>query len=86
MESQDATTDFLFEWFGKYAQLERILSDKGPLFFAELVKAFLKRFGLKITIGSPYHPYRTRKVERTVQFVITIISKLSYSLISEWDL
>lgn len=48
MESQDATTDFLFEWFGKYGQLERILSDKGPLFFAELVKAFLKRFGLKI--------------------------------------
>jgi hypothetical protein len=76
---------FLFDWISQYGVPERVISDRGPHFDNALVTGFLQNYDLKLTIGTPYHPHRTGQVERTVQSVRNIVSKMAHSLGEHWD-
>ncbi|CAO3683068.1 unnamed protein product [Umbelopsis ramanniana] len=43
----------------------------------------LARYGLKLTIETPYHPHRTGQVERTVQTVRGVINKIAVSVLAK---
>ncbi|KAG1128359.1 hypothetical protein G6F37_013601 [Rhizopus arrhizus] len=56
-QTASTTGVFLYEWICRLGMPARILSDNGPHFNAQELKAFmLHAYGLEITMGAAYHP------------------------------
>jgi len=46
---------------------ERVISDRGPQFAAELTKELNKMLGIETKLSIVYHPQTDRQIERTIQ-------------------
>ena len=63
---------------------QRILSDNGAAFTAELIKELCDRFGIERSITTPYHPMGNGLVERSHQTLRRMIGKLSDPQKNNW--
>lgn len=84
-EDAENTVIFIFEGISQYGIPKRIISDCGSHFDNQVLAIFLRRYGLKLFIGTPFYPKRTGQVERTVQSVRKIVQKMALSLGLHWD-
>jgi Integrase zinc binding domain len=84
-EDVDNALVFLFDWIYHYGLPDKIISDRGPHFDNSVMSEFWGRYGLNLTIGTPYHPHRTGQVERTVRIVRNVIEKMAHHSGLHWD-
>lgn len=86
VEDQDAKVLFLFEWILRHGIPNRVLTDRDPHFDAQFVASFLAKFGIVSSIGTSDHPHRTGLVQRSVQTIRNLCSKMTLSVVPEWDI
>jgi len=81
----DTVATFLYEEIICRFGAPRILqSDRGTHFVNELIQRLTKRFKIKYSLSSPYHPQSNRLVERFNKMLYEGIAKLAEE-VDQWD-
>src|SRR6266540_6922845 len=81
----DTIATFLYEEIICKFEASRILqSDRGTHFVNEIIQKLIKRFRIKHSLSSPYHPQLNRLVERFNKTLCEGIAKLAEK-VDQWD-
>src|SRR6266540_3722048 len=81
----DIVATFLYEEIICRFEAPRILqSDRGTHFMNELIQRLTKKFKIKHSLSSPYHPQSNRLVERFNKTLCEGIAKLAEE-VDQWD-
>ena len=67
--AKTAVDELMGRWISLFGVPQRLRSDRGPHFIAEVFKDLCTRIGIKQKLGSPEHPQSQAQVERQNQLV-----------------
>ena len=67
--AKTAVDELMGRWVSLFGVPERLRSDRGPHFIAEVFKELCTRIGIRQKLGSPEHPQSQAQVERQNQLV-----------------
>src|SRR6266498_4424019 len=83
--NSDTVATFLYEEIiCRFGALRVLQSDRGTHFVNELIHKLTKRFRIKYSLSSPYHPQSNRLVERFNKTLCEGIVKLAEE-VDQWD-
>ncbi len=68
----------------RFGALRTLQSDRGTHFMNELIQRLIKRFKIKHSLSSPYHPQSNGLVERFNKTLCEGIAKLAEE-VDQWD-
>ena len=74
------------EWVFSFGTPERIHTDQGRNFQAEVVMEFCKLFGISQSRTSPYHPQGNGQVERLNRSIMNLLRTLNKSEKTKWPI
>lgn len=89
VQAKDAQTVaklLLNEILARHGAPERIITDRGSSFIADVYREITELLGVKASMTTAYHPQTDGQAERTIGVLHNILSRLTSSHQEDWDL